>query len=204
MLMRLPQMPCHQRVVTAICFPGNVECVAYEWNCPNQHIDGEIHHHADEGDVRYTAKPGRNDDDAGREPSQNVSQTGDEANDPVEAKADRGARHAKPVVENMREQIEIFIGKPGGCDPGPGMDRRLLRRQNFGLGGWRHLCAISFRCRRAAGSMRMHGAIRKCYNHTLCGGYSSAAERLTVAQDVVGSIPTSRPKDASICRLPMD
>ena len=25
------------------------------------------------------------------------------------------------------------------------------------------------------------------------GGYSSAAERLTVAQDVVGSIPTSRP-----------
>src|ERR1700733_8308966 len=30
------------------------------------------------------------------------------------------------------------------------------------------------------------------------GGYSSAAERLTVAQDVVGSIPTSRPKDISI------
>jgi hypothetical protein len=27
----------------------------------------------------------------------------------------------------------------------------------------------------------------------LHGGYSSAAERLTVAQDVVGSIPTSRP-----------
>ena len=27
------------------------------------------------------------------------------------------------------------------------------------------------------------------------GGYSSAAERLTVAQDVVGSIPTSRPND---------
>jgi hypothetical protein len=26
------------------------------------------------------------------------------------------------------------------------------------------------------------------------GGYSSEAERLTVAQDVVGSIPTSRPK----------
>ena len=27
------------------------------------------------------------------------------------------------------------------------------------------------------------------------GGYSSAAERLTVAQDVVGSIPTSRPNE---------
>ncbi len=33
------------------------------------------------------------------------------------------------------------------------------------------------------------------------GGYSSAAERLTVAQDVVGSIPTSRPKH---CALPMN
>jgi hypothetical protein len=29
------------------------------------------------------------------------------------------------------------------------------------------------------------------------GGYSSAAERLTVAQDVVGSIPTSRPNQNS-------
>jgi hypothetical protein len=40
-------------------------------------------------------------------------------------------------------------------------------------------------------TMRRHR--RKCYNHILYGGYSSAAERLTVAQDVVGSIPTSRP-----------
>ena len=31
------------------------------------------------------------------------------------------------------------------------------------------------------------------------GGYSSAAERLTVAQDVVGSIPTSRPKLIAYC-----
>ena len=36
-----------------------------------------------------------------------------------------------------------------------------------------------------------------CFDATIDrvhGGYSSAAERLTVAQDVVGSIPTSRPK----------
>src|SRR6202042_3824879 len=35
-----------------------------------------------------------------------------------------------------------------------------------------------------------------CFDATIgevCGGYSSAAERLPVAQDVVGSIPTSRP-----------
>lgn len=36
----------------------------------------------------------------------------------------------------------------------------------------------------------------QCYNQGWHGGYSSAAERLTVAQDVVGSIPTSRPKVA--------
>src|SRR5579863_6426468 len=30
-------------------------------------------------------------------------------------------------------------------------------------------------------------------SNSIDGGYSSAAERLTVAQDVVGSIPTSRP-----------
>ena len=34
----------------------------------------------------------------------------------------------------------------------------------------------------------------QCYNQAWYGGYSSVAERLTVAQDVVGSIPTSRPK----------
>jgi hypothetical protein len=37
---------------------------------------------------------------------------------------------------------------------------------------------------------------RGCYNQSWYGGYSSAAERLTVAQDVVGSIPTSRPRSA--------
>jgi hypothetical protein len=37
------------------------------------------------------------------------------------------------------------------------------------------------------------GATRNATIGRVHGGYSSAAERLTVAQDVVGSIPTSRP-----------
>jgi hypothetical protein len=40
-------------------------------------------------------------------------------------------------------------------------------------------------------------SLRNAFDGTIdseYGGYSSAAERLTVAQDVVGSIPTSRPK----------
>lgn len=44
--------------------------------------------------------------------------------------------------------------------------------------------------------MKAKNARCKCYNQYLYGGYSSAAERLTVAQDVVGSIPTSRPSYA--------
>ena len=42
----------------------------------------------------------------------------------------------------------------------------------------------------------------KCYNYGVYGGYSSAAERLTVAQDVVGSIPTSRPSGLQFRILP--
>src|ERR1700751_3144923 len=42
-------------------------------------------------------------------------------------------------------------------------------------------------------SAQVHPVAPKCYNCKGNGGYSSAAERLTVAQDVVGSIPTSRP-----------
>ena len=34
----------------------------------------------------------------------------------------------------------------------------------------------------------------ECYNFPYCGGYSSVAERRSVAADVVGSKPTSRPK----------
>ena len=33
----------------------------------------------------------------------------------------------------------------------------------------------------------------RCYNLYVYGGYSSVAERLSVAQDVEGSIPSSRP-----------
>ena len=34
----------------------------------------------------------------------------------------------------------------------------------------------------------------RCYNQDVDGGSSSVAERLTVAQDVAGSIPARRPK----------
>jgi hypothetical protein len=54
-----------------------------------------------------------------------------------------------------------------------------------------------------AGDMRHTPSPIIGFNDTIesrYGGYSSAAERLTVAQDVVGSIPTSRPNGSKRLR----
>lgn len=49
---------------------------------------------------------------------------------------------------------------------------------------------------RAAGAAQPGSVALECYNLILYGGYSSAAERRSVAPDVVGSNPTSRPTQA--------
>ena len=50
-----------------------------------------------------------------------------------------------------------------------------------------------------SGVQPAEGAERECYNLILYGGYSSVAERRTVAPDVVGSTPTSRPNADTLC-----
>ncbi len=62
-------------------------------------------------------------------------------------------------------------------------------------------CARRRRGLRTGGSPCAEAALQASFDATIeseHGGYSSAAERLTVAQDVVGSIPTSRPKNNSL------
>jgi hypothetical protein len=69
--------------------------------------------------------------------------------------------------------------------PGLAADTLLTRRI------WiipRQICSLSAHPRRIRFDATIDG---------VDGGYSSAAERLTVAQDVVGSIPTSRPNAPS-------
>ena len=73
---------------------------------------------------------------------------------------------------------------------------------NFGRVGSERVCKAlrilsGFRLRTQTPAKRLNfdGTIVKAY-----GGYSSAAERLTVAQDVVGSIPTSRPNGSKRLR----
>src|SRR5271154_4562415 len=117
----LPQMAYHERVVAAVRFPGNVESVAYKRDSPDQHIDGKVHHHTDKRDIRNTAKPRRDNDDARCKSGKDIAQPGDQPYDSVETEAYRCPGHPKPVVEKVRKQIKIFIGKPGSRDPGPGM-----------------------------------------------------------------------------------
>ncbi len=84
---------------------------------------------------------------------------------------------------------------------GAGAEAGAEGREDLGLGAVGHgQGAADGACywdacgaRRNAGGTRER-LWRQCYNQDCCGGYSSAAERLTVAQDVVGSIPTIRPK----------
>ena len=41
--------------------------------------------------------------------AENVSQAGNQADDAIQAEADGGAGDAKPLVEHVRQQIEIFV-----------------------------------------------------------------------------------------------
>jgi hypothetical protein len=86
--------------------------------------------------------------------------------------------------------------KRRSCHPDPKFDARIVRIK-------RTIGEVMLVSRGLAGSTRNgNGVVGRPENpqkssmlqsKVIDGGYSSAAERLTVAQDVVGSIPTSRP-----------
>ena len=105
----------------------------------------------------------------------------------------------KPVVEKVRKQVEFSSANelPPILVRGP----QPWRFQAAEYQAWRAAAyaPIYFKMRRREQPVRVRCTAVKCYNHILYGGYSSAAERLTVAQDVVGSIPTSRPKAHLLC-----
>ena len=155
----------------------------------DQYADAEIGGHAHEGDVRNAAHPGGDRDDEREHAGQHVAQAGDEADDAVEAKANAGAGNAKASssrtssgssVSSRKSHAPRFQRSPG--------------RGAFTGNCWRPgLGALASTGHLRRGHER---ACRHCFDATIDrvhGGYSSAAERLTVAQDVVGSIPTSRP-----------
>src|SRR5271165_3069344 len=100
----------HQVVVAAVGFPGDVEDVAEEGDGADEDLDGDVDHHAEEGDVGDAANPGGEDEDAGGDAGEDVAEAGDEADEAVEADAGGREGEAEPVVEEMGEEVEVFVG----------------------------------------------------------------------------------------------
>src|ERR1700751_5663907 len=98
-------MPREQVVIAAIGLPCDIESVAENRNCSDQHIERKVDHHARKCYVRHSAKPRRNYDYARSESSKNVARERNEADDPVDSETDSGARKAKTIFEPVRKPI---------------------------------------------------------------------------------------------------
>ena len=138
---RLAKLACHEFVIPPVRFPRDVENVAEDGDGSDDDFDAEVDHHADEGDVGDAANPGGEDDDEGGEAGKDVSESGDEADEAVEADADGREGDAEPVVEQMREEVDVLVRAPAfgalaegeGGGQGPGFCREVFGRQNFGF-----------------------------------------------------------------------
>ena len=126
-------------VVAAIGLPGDVEGITEEGDRSDDDVDREVDDHADEGDVGHSANPGGEDQDAGGEAGQDVADGGDEADDTVEPEADLGSGDTKGVVEEMGEEIEIFVAEKAATRGEAGWLPGSSGRQHFGLFGRGHV-----------------------------------------------------------------
>src|SRR5580658_3373962 len=126
---RLLQMAGDERIVATVRLPGYVKQIAEQGNGSQHYFDPDIDHHSEQRDVGNSAYPRRKHNDRRSKAANDVSQPGNQADDAIQAKANRSAGDAKPIIENMRQQVEIFIGKQAVCL----LKTRSLRRQNLGL-----------------------------------------------------------------------
>jgi len=108
-LSRLIYAADQQSVVAAVGAPGDVEHVAEDWNRSDYDFDGDVGHHARDRDIRDAANPGCDDDDAGGDAADQVADARDEADDAIEAKADRGAGNFDEVIEQVRQEVEVLV-----------------------------------------------------------------------------------------------
>jgi hypothetical protein len=139
---RLPpgllQMANNQRVVATVRLPGDIKGIAQQRNRPQEDLDADVHYHSDQRDVRHAAHPGREHDDRRRQAANDISQARDEADDAVQSEAYGGAGDAKPVIEYVRQEVEIFVRKEAARLPETRGRRRHLGRQDLGLAIARH------------------------------------------------------------------
>src|SRR5277367_2740690 len=91
----------------------------YRKDRANHHVEGEIDGHAGQGDVGDAAHPGGEDQDAGSKAREDVSNGWDKADDAIKAEVNLGAGNAEAVVEQMGEDVEVFVAEeaPAGAEP---------------------------------------------------------------------------------------
>lgn len=116
-----------QGVVAAVGTPGNVESVAKQRNGADDDLDDHIGHHTGEDDVRNTAHPRGEDDEAGGDAAQDVSDAGDQADDSVQSKADGSSGDADEVVQEVGEDVQILVIEDPAASTGAGGEDIGLR-----------------------------------------------------------------------------
>lgn len=134
MAARLAEVARHEAVVAAVGFPRDVKEVAEEGDGADEDGEAEVDHHAEEGDVRDAANPCGEDEDGGGEAGEHIAETGDEADEAVDAEADGRAGNAEAVVEEMDEAGEVAVGEE---EAGAGVETvcGLQSARELGAGG---------------------------------------------------------------------
>ena len=185
MLSRLVHTPDQQSVVAAVRAPGNVEHIAEHRDRADHNFDRDVGHHASDRDVETPR-------------THAAMMMMQEAMPPIRSPMPG----TKPTIPSRPKRIEvpgILMKSSSTCDRRsrfsssnalPPRFRRGDRTSGFAVNA---IGPPSMPCR---GCPRGAGAIIPVY-----GGYSSVAERRSVAADVVGSKPTSRPKNFSSCYM---
>jgi len=139
MPVRLFQVARHQCIIAPVGFPCDVEHISQQGNGADNDIDGEVHDHTRERDVWHTAKPCGDDENAGGQSCKHIAQPGDEADDAVQSEANGGTGNAEPVIEQMRQQVEILIRKEVATNPRAGWETLADRRKDI----WLHALTMS-------------------------------------------------------------
>ncbi len=209
-------VPDEQLVVAAVGLPSDVKSVAQEGDGADDHIQREVHGHARKRDIGNAPHPRGEDQDARSETSKHISDGWYQADDAVEPESYLGAGNAKAVVENVGEDVEVFIAEQAGARTEARWLPCIAGGEDLGLYGLWHperILAGRPTClayskelfpdaplptgRLSTSSERRVRKAAEWYNQESHGGYSSVAERRSVDPDVVGSTPTSRPKSRS-------
>jgi hypothetical protein len=157
---RLAKVARHEGVIAPVRLPGDIEDVAEDGDGADDDFDADVDHHPDEGDVRDAANPGSEDDDEGGDAGEDVAEAGDEADETVEPDADGREGDAEPIVEEVREDIDVLVGEPmlGTLADGEGSGRGAVFGwkdfgwQDFGISRFWHSVLRRSRARMGCGA----------------------------------------------------